>query len=191
MPESFQKWLEKGYELFAKDGPDGFQIEKLARDLSLNKSGFYHNFGDRELFFYELVKYHSQVNAQFCEEIKLSKNFDPDFLKLAIKYKTAILAQMQFRKHSYNQLFKKAFEITRNHNKRFIIPLWADYLNISDNQPLASELFELFRDVFFMHISFENHAYELSKNIASRFSLIVNALKRPEKLIGFDQPISC
>jgi len=30
MPQSVQKWLEAGYGHFAKGGPDGVQIEKLA-----------------------------------------------------------------------------------------------------------------------------------------------------------------
>lgn len=30
MPQSIQKWIETGYELFAKEGPDDVQIEKPA-----------------------------------------------------------------------------------------------------------------------------------------------------------------
>ena len=43
-------WTEEGYRLFAKEGLDGIQVERLARILSLNKSGFYHYFGDLEGF---------------------------------------------------------------------------------------------------------------------------------------------
>jgi len=178
MPKSIQKWLEAGYELFAIEGPDGVQVEKLARRLGLNKSGFYHNFGDHESFFSALVQYHSQVNEQFCNEIRQLEKFDPDFLKLAIKYRTAVSAQMQFRKHSGNPMFKKAFEDAQNHNKRFIIPLWADYLQIPDDMSLATELYGIFRDVFFIHIGFEDLTYELSHNLAMGFSLIIKALKR-------------
>jgi AcrR family transcriptional regulator len=39
-------WTEVGYALFAEEGLDGIQVERLARILKLNKSGFYHYFRD-------------------------------------------------------------------------------------------------------------------------------------------------
>ena len=37
-----QKWIEAGYERFAHEGPHGIQVERLARIIGVNKSGFYH-----------------------------------------------------------------------------------------------------------------------------------------------------
>jgi len=39
---SKEKWIEAGYELFAREGLKEVRIERLARDLDLNKSSFYH-----------------------------------------------------------------------------------------------------------------------------------------------------
>jgi AcrR family transcriptional regulator len=51
-------WTEEGYNIFAKEGLDAIQVERLARILHLNKSGFYHYFGDLEGYCVELIKMH-------------------------------------------------------------------------------------------------------------------------------------
>jgi AcrR family transcriptional regulator len=138
----------------------------------LNKSGFYHHFGDREAFFHALIQYHHKINLQFCDEISFSNSFNPDFLKQVIKYKTAVLVQMQLRKNSDVSMFKEAFDITKKRNANFIIPLWADFLKISDNNSLAAELYTIFQEVFFMRITSENLTQKFAEGIAMNFSLI-------------------
>ena len=49
-------WTEAGYKLFAEEGLEGIQVERLARILQLNKSGFYHYFGDLDGYCEELIK---------------------------------------------------------------------------------------------------------------------------------------
>jgi AcrR family transcriptional regulator len=64
-------WLSSGYELFAQEGPDGIQVERLARILNLNKSDFYHYFGEIENFLLELMilqhsngkRLHNEMNS--------------------------------------------------------------------------------------------------------------------------------
>ena len=58
-------WTEVGYDLFAHEGLDGIQVERLARILQLNKSGFYHYFGDLEGFCMELFALHKKSCAVF------------------------------------------------------------------------------------------------------------------------------
>jgi hypothetical protein len=42
--KTIQGWLDVGYKIFAHEGPEGIQVERLARILGVNKSGFYHFF---------------------------------------------------------------------------------------------------------------------------------------------------
>jgi AcrR family transcriptional regulator len=178
MPYSSQKWIEAGYELFSVEGPDGVQVEKLARVLGLNKSGFYHHFGDREGFFSQLIQYHYRINQQFRDEVSFANNFSPDFITLVIKYRSAVLVQKQLRKFMDIPMFKDAFEKTKKLNATFIVPLWADYLKIPDNYPLSEELYTVFQDVFFMRITHENLTFKLANEIAMSFLLIISAVKR-------------
>ncbi len=45
MTSKVEKWIKAGYALLATDEIDGINIERLARALNVNKSGFYHYFG--------------------------------------------------------------------------------------------------------------------------------------------------
>jgi AcrR family transcriptional regulator len=178
MPYSLQKWIEAGYELFSVEGPDGVQVEKLARILGFNKSGFYHHFGDREGFFYQLIQHHYRINRQFCDEISFTNKFSPDFINLALKYRTAVLVQKQLRKYANIPMFKEAFDTTKKLNATFIIPLWAEYLKIPDNYALSEELYTIFQDVFFMDITHNNFTFKFVNGIATRFLVIISAVKR-------------
>lgn len=53
-------WTEGGYKIFANEGTEGIQVERLARILNLNNSGFYHYFGDLKSFIDELLKLHEK-----------------------------------------------------------------------------------------------------------------------------------
>ena len=43
-------WILCGYNIFSKEGPKGLKIEVIARQVSKNKSSFYHHFADLEVF---------------------------------------------------------------------------------------------------------------------------------------------
>jgi AcrR family transcriptional regulator len=177
MTYSIQNWVEAGYELFSVEGPDGVQVEKLARNLGLNKSGFYHHFGDREGFFNHIIQYHYRLNQQFCDEISVADNFNPGFLNLVIKYKIPVMVQMQLRNHSDIPMFREAFHAAKKRNAPFIIPLWEDYLKISGNPTLSEELYTIFQDVFFMRIANEYLTFKLADGIAMNFLRIISAVK--------------
>lgn len=51
-------WIEKGYSEFAKEGPRGLVIGRLARLVGKNKSSFYHYFADVRSFQEDLLSFH-------------------------------------------------------------------------------------------------------------------------------------
>jgi hypothetical protein len=122
------------------------------------------------------MKYHIEINKQFCYEISFTKNFDPGFLKLVIKYKTAIFFQKQIGSHSNNPIYKEVYDITKKQNEKFIIPLWADFLKIPNNYSLAKELFDIYRDVFFMRLNGTEIDIEEMRNISQTFSRIISII---------------
>src|SRR5690349_6085614 len=95
-------WVEGGYNQFALEGLDGLHIEPLARKLVLNKSGFYHYFGDLEGFSSELLHLHESKVTQFLQEIKETKTLDPDYLNLLVKYSTTVMFQTQLMRTKKN-----------------------------------------------------------------------------------------
>ena len=51
-------WIQEGYFVFGRKGPNGINIELLAKKLKKSKSSFYHYFGDLETFQEALLDYH-------------------------------------------------------------------------------------------------------------------------------------
>lgn len=184
MQDSLNKWLEAGYRLLAFEGPKAIHVERLARELNLNKSGFYHHFGSRDVYLSLLMKYHIEQNDKFNQDIEKAKNYDPEFLKIAIRYKTEIMVQIQLRKHSDIPLFRDTFRNVYKKNEKYIIPLWADFIKIPDNYPIAEELYDIYRDVAFMRITSPDKFEEELQRVTQIFFRILSTLKRHSHLIG-------
>jgi AcrR family transcriptional regulator len=190
MTESYQKWIEEGYKTLANEGPEGIIVEKLAKHLGYNKSGFYHYFGDMEIFLNRILDHHIMVGKQFAEEVPLCRTFDPEYLKLLIKFKDAFKIQMQLRRHMDNPLFRNAFQKVEKQNEDARNKLWSDYLGIIDKPQLALKMWELMRDMIFMRFSTASYDLEFLKSTTSEIKNLVNELRandeesdnKPERL---------
>ena len=66
----------------------------MARILNANKSGFYHYFGDKEIYFSYIAEYHDQMGRNFAKEVEALKTFEPGYIELLLKYKIQLFAQI-------------------------------------------------------------------------------------------------
>ena len=57
-------WLNLGFKLFSRKGPNGLIVERMAKTLKCNKSSFYWHFKSKELFIDELVQLWSFKDTQ-------------------------------------------------------------------------------------------------------------------------------
>ena len=90
-----EAWVKAGYKLLSTDGLEGIKIERLARELSLNKSGFYYYFGTMEEFIKNLLQYHVHVAKEVAREIAKCEKIDPDLLHLVVQHKTFFLVESE------------------------------------------------------------------------------------------------
>lgn len=51
-------WIKAGYYVFGRKGPNGLNVELLAKRVKKSKSSFYYYFGDMESFQEALLAYH-------------------------------------------------------------------------------------------------------------------------------------
>ena len=181
---SSKKWIEAGYELFAKDGPEGINVERLAKILDLNKSGFYHYFGDREIFLYELRDYHHQEMNNFYNEISFLRCFVPDYLNLLIKYQTSFFVQMQLRRHENLPIFKDAFDVVKEKTEKKCLRLWATYINLPVNDPAALKLWKILGDVFFMRLTPEKMNLEFMRGMTEDVREIVFKIQQNAVIVN-------
>ena len=116
-----QRWMNEGYDLFAREGPEGIQVERLARVLGLNKSGFYHHFGDRNTYlastYVEMsdqpelaLRYFRLIRDVVYARINFD-NFTPEFLRIIVSEAKAIMEESIRHKRLslYSQQVKSEF----------------------------------------------------------------------------------
>ena len=152
-------WTEAGYNLFAREGLDGIQVERLARILQLNKSGFYHYFGDLEGFCMELLELHKKKVDDFVDEVYGIKRLDPDYLHLVISHAPTVMFQVQLIRNTNNHFLYAASEMVDRKVQSAIRELWCDYLNIPSDTSLGIRYYAIVRDMFYTRISFQNLNY--------------------------------
>ncbi len=159
-------WLKTGYDLFGREGKHEVRIEKLARILGLNKSGFYHYFGDLESFFFHLIELHYIKADLLIKDVRLCKSIDPDFLNVLIKHQITVLNHMQLVVNRDNALFYEAYQKINEKVDNTVLPLWASFVGIPNKTNVALKYFEIVRDMFYSRISLENMNYPFLRQLA-------------------------
>jgi len=149
-------WLEEGYNLYAREGMQGIQIERLARILQLNKSGFYHYFGDLEGYSAALIDLHETNAHDFLREARQINSIDPEYFHLLVNYKVPVLFQMQVMRDPQNERFYKVGEQLHRMGDVVLRDLWSEYLGVPDRTDLAIRYFGIVRDSAYTRISYDN-----------------------------------
>jgi AcrR family transcriptional regulator len=160
MNDNREKWIREGYSLLAKEGPAGIQVERLARIIGVNKSGFYHHFGDRDCYLEELTRYHDNLTRKFNNEVAKLKQFDPDYFKILVEYKELYFVNMQLGRYRLHPKSKGTGNGGRNADDKVIIPIWTEYINLSNNQDLALEIWKVVRDAVFLRLGYNDMTVE-------------------------------
>jgi AcrR family transcriptional regulator len=168
---SFNIWLTAGYELFAEEGHEGIQIERLSRITGLNKSGFYHYFKDRFNYFDKLVEYHFDLAKKFAEKTESLKSFDPEFFDLLVQEKTTVFFDMQLNRNRDVSKFKKAYEEVSGLMASKILPIWREYLGVSESD--AANSWEFIRDSFNARITLKTFDHEFIRDFTEKFRRII------------------
>ncbi|MCU0357454.1 MAG: TetR/AcrR family transcriptional regulator [Cyclobacteriaceae bacterium] len=159
MPRSVnaqQQWIEIGYTIFSKEGPEGLQVERLARILDLNKSGFYYYFGDLDSFIDQLFAYHLEKAHAIVLQFRNAATFDPDFFSILIAFKPSILFHMQLVR---NRHIKKCHDLYKTINAMVdpeILRLFSDFIGLQNHHELVASFYDQSRDMFYARITDEN-----------------------------------
>ncbi len=173
-----EKWLEIGYNLFAKEGPEGIQIERLARILGLNKSGFYHYFGDLESYFKQILRWHYRAYSLFIEDVSKCQNVDPEYLLVGLQHKAAVMVQMQLVRHKETVPFCGAHKELDDKLGHVVLSIWADHIDIHNNPDLVIQYHAIIRDMFYSRISWENFTLDNIRIISNEAKDIVAQVQK-------------
>lgn len=156
--KSKQKWIETGYELFCEEGHEGIQIERLSRITGLNKSGFYHYFGDFNRFFEALMKDHIRKVDLMAEILPALESYDPDFLNLIVANKSTFCFHIQLVRNRRIKLFLETHNIVNSKIDQKARMLFGKELGLTEEA--AARYHDIVRDLFFTRADFKNLTYE-------------------------------
>lgn len=161
-----ETWLKAGYQLLATEGPVGLKIERLAKMLNLNKSGFYYYFGTMESFLKGLLQYHIRMASHIASEIAGCQSIDPDLLRLIAQHKEFFLVESQLLvKSRLSQAKKEVDEAGRIVNAE-LIGLWRRSGGMTGDNALTLSYLNIIRHFFYARIDPENIDYEFLHTLA-------------------------
>lgn len=149
--DSFGNWLNLGYELFSEEGHEGLQVERLSRILGKNKSGFYHFFGDKEIFLERLMQLHLANEEALIPKLVKFRKMNQPFLDWMVENKRTILFQTQLVKNRDVKLFQDTYFRVNRLIEHAITPIWVKYLGVSEE--VAMKYWRLIRDTFYARVT--------------------------------------
>ncbi len=156
---SLDTWIYAGYLLFAEEGPEGIQIERLARITKLNKSGFYHYFGDRDTYLEKLMEKHLSNGLLLMDEMKKVKHFDPGFINALISFSDSILFHFQLVRNKHHPLLLNTYQQINEMIDPTNVRLFADFIGINNQIEFATKYYSQVRNMFYIQINRERLNY--------------------------------
>lgn len=151
---SVQIWMDAGYTIFASEGPSSIQIERLARHLNKNKSGFYYFFKDREFFMECLMKEHLRRLNSMTIRIREIRLFDPEYVDFLLEHREEFFFQVQLTKNREEESFNSILEVFNQRISAAVLPVWSDYVEAPIE--LADRLWGMTRDALYCRATASN-----------------------------------
>ncbi|MBN7812617.1 TetR/AcrR family transcriptional regulator [Algoriphagus sp. H41] len=174
--DSLGNWLTLGYELFSEEGHEGLQVERLSRILGKNKSGFYHFFGDKDVYLEQLMQLHLANEERLIPEFVELAQIDRRFVELMVAHKQTILFQTQLVKNRDVKLFQDTFQQVHQMVEAAIEPAWVRYLGISEE--VAMRYWRLIRDTFYARVTLESFNQEWVAGFVKEARLILHEAQK-------------
>ncbi len=142
-------WIEVGYGLFAKHGPDALRIEQLAREVGISKSSFYHHFADLPTFVDRLLQYHVARAVEVGRRTTQCAAFDPEFIDLLVDVRLDLCFNWQLRNHREDLAYQLCFQRAHTLVEEQVLGIWSQALGIPGQTQLARNIFVVVTDLFY------------------------------------------
>jgi AcrR family transcriptional regulator len=152
-------WIEAGYDQFAAEGLEGIQVERMARITGLNKSGYYHYFGDRDTYLEKLMEKHLQLAVSYTNELKQVQQFDPEYIELLIKYAKQLMFTNQLVRNRNVKLLLRTHQLINEMVDPILSKLFADFIGFKDHLEFSTKYYNQVRFMFHAQITPERMNY--------------------------------
>lgn len=155
---STRPWLEEGYALFGAEGPIALKVERMAKAVKISKSSFYHHFADIPSFEEELLRFHYRNAESLVERVRTCKAIVPDFFELMVEQKRLVYFNRQLLVHK-RPPYQASFNQVNGLMQANFLEIWAELLNLSDQQELANSILNTVVQLFYQRLPPDDLTY--------------------------------
>jgi AcrR family transcriptional regulator len=146
-----EKWFEIGYELFAASGPQSLNVERLSILVGLNRSSFYHYFGDLDMYERELLNEHVRRFEFFGRALEHCTSFDPELLDMVKEHRMEVKFHRQLLINESTRRYIECFKRAKSFTEQKVFLLWSAFNELGDHPDTEISLFETVRDYSLLH----------------------------------------
>lgn len=154
MTEKQLLWVENGYRTFALEDPTALRIERLSKEVGINKSSFYHHFSDLEVFTDILLQHHIEQSKVMSVKEAACQD-QQEFIDVIMEHKIDMLFNRQLHIHRDNPEFEACFTEITKRAMPAMIPVWAKIIGLKENSYLAGLVLQLTIENFLLQITNE------------------------------------
>lgn len=148
-----KKWLETSFRHFAEYGPENLSIKRIADEINVPRTTFYHYFADKENLIEELLdRFMNNAEVFVIEGQNYCKQLLPDLHILLHRYATSLKFCRQLFLHRYNPVFNLVYTTANKKTNTFIVPLFIDYYNFNTPYQTAEQLWESLTDTWYSRL---------------------------------------
>lgn len=179
--ESYNKWLEEAYRIFAEKGPENLSIKALSKQCGLPRTNFYYYFDNKEELIDKIIDLHFETttNVFNVELEKRLHTYIPDLYVIMYDLKLGLQFAKQLFKNRENQKFNEAHKKGIALSAYLIIPKFKDYFNIDLPDETVIQLWSTVVDAWYSRLSFSSFSVDLL--IASCYDVMDTILPLIEK----------
>lgn len=163
--ETYNKWLDAAYYLFAEVGPDGLNIKSLSETAKLPRTNFYYHFADKNDLIEQLIKAHCDLSAIWRADLK--QNFHklfPDLYEIMAKYPLGVKFQRQLINNRHISQFDDIYTSLTTLSHDIIIPKVKSHFKLNMSEDAIIAMWETVIDTWYCRIDFDDFSAEnLSK----------------------------
>jgi len=165
-----QRWIETGYTLWAYQGPHAIQVERMAQEIGISKTSFYHYFQDKENFIEQILAHHLHRAEEIRREEMRIRCIDPELIELLLRCKTDLLFNRQLRIAKEHARYAEIVAATDARIGYEFVRIWQETLRLPLKEHALLALFELALENFYLQINPSNLNYDWLKAYFDRLS---------------------
>lgn len=195
--ESYNKWLDTAYTLFAEEGPQNFSIKALAHKCGLPRTNFYYYFDNKEELVEKVIELHFKTTTEIFN-IELEKrlhSFIPDLYIVIYDFKLGVQFTKQLFLNRAHPVCNKAYIKSVQLSADLIVPKFTEFFKIDLPHESVKALWYILTDTWYSRIGCNNFSvdslcelcYEIMDSV---MPLIQNNINKDNiSRLSFDTPV--